>query len=255
MDYIISASTDIGIKKDTNQDCLSVKLINSPVGKIVFAVICDGMGGLQKGEVASAAVVKAFDLWINKNLLPLLKSGFSDEKLREEWSNIVRKQNNKILSYGRNLGINLGTTIAAALFVGSSYWIMNIGDSRVYEIADGIKQLTHDHTVVAREVEMGILKPEEALTDPRRNVLLQCIGASDDIEPEFYSGEIKRNSVYFLCSDGFIHEISDSEICEAFCPSEMTDKDILKKRTDYLIETDKQRMEKDNISVIVIKTN
>ena len=61
MNYIISANTDIGIVKSTNQDSLSVKVINTSIGKMAFAILCDGMGGLEKGEVASASVIRAFD--------------------------------------------------------------------------------------------------------------------------------------------------------------------------------------------------
>ena len=70
MNYIISACTDVGIKKDTNQDSLSDKTIKTSRGKIVMAVLCDGLGGLQKGVVASAAVINAFDKWtMNSSLI------------------------------------------------------------------------------------------------------------------------------------------------------------------------------------------
>lgn len=254
MEYIVSASTDIGIKKKTNQDSLSVKMINSSAGKIVFAILCDGMGGLKKGEVASASVVEEFNLWVRNHLAAFIDGGFRAEDICEQWSAIVRKQNNKILSFGRNEGINLGTTVVAALFADSKYYIMNIGDSRAYRLESGISQITHDHTVVAREVEMGILDKDDALNDPRRNVLLQCIGASDDIEPEFYFGEVNENSVWILCSDGFVHEISENEMYEYLCPARMTGKEAMKQNVDFLIETNKSRMEKDNISVIAIRT-
>ena len=68
MNFIVSANTDIGITKSTNQDSLSVKVINTPLGRMTFAILCDGMGGLAKGEVASASVIRAFDQWLYNEL-------------------------------------------------------------------------------------------------------------------------------------------------------------------------------------------
>ena len=68
MDFIVSATTDIGNIKDTNQDSYNVKVLNTEAGKMAFAVLCDGMGGLSKGEVASASVVKAFCSWVDTRL-------------------------------------------------------------------------------------------------------------------------------------------------------------------------------------------
>ena len=254
MQYIISASTDVGIKKSTNQDSLSVLKMNSSIGELVFAILCDGMGGLKKGEVASASVIKAFDPWVKDKLGSLLAHGFNSDDIYTQWDDIIRTQNNKIMSFGRNLGVSVGTTIVAALFVGNQYYAVNVGDSRAYEIKAEVRQLTHDHTVVAREIELGMLTKEEAESDPRRNVLLQCIGASDEVQPEFYSGSIEKNAVYMICSDGFIHEITEDEIYDVLQPDKMNDSEGMKTNVDSLIERDKNRKEKDNISVITIRT-
>ena len=70
------------------------------------------------------------------------------------------------------------------LLTQTRYYIMNVGDSRAYELTDGLKQLTNDQTFVAREVALGNMTPEQALVDERRNVLLQCVGASDEVYPD-----------------------------------------------------------------------
>ena len=254
MNYIISASSDIGIKKKTNQDSLSVKVATSPNGRIAFAVLCDGMGGLEKGELASAELVKAFSTWLTEEFSGQCNSDDDFEAIKTQWTRIVQAQNNKIAMYGKRLSINLGTTVAALLLTDYGYLAMNVGDSRVYEISDTVRQITSDQTVVAREVELGKLTPEQARTDPRRNVLLQCVGASESVMPAFYRGNNLSGTVYMLCSDGFIHEISNEEIYASMNPVAMQDKYTMKKNTDSLIELDKVRMEKDNISVITIRT-
>lgn len=254
MNYTISASTDIGNTKNTNQDSLTVKIFNTPQGRIAFAVVCDGMGGLSKGELASATVIEAFNNWA-VNELPLLCENEIDRKLVEkQWTDLVVGMNEKIAAYGKTQGVQIGTTVIAMLITEKFYCILNIGDSRAYEITDLVKPLTKDHTVVAREVEMGILTPEQAKTDSRRSVLLQCVGASNVVRPDVFFGETKQNTVYLLCSDGFRHEISPEEIFAYLNPVVLPDANTMKTNTDYLISLNKYRQERDNISAALVRT-
>ena len=131
---------------------------------------------------------------------------------------------------------------------------MNVGDTRAYEIANGIRVLTKDQTVVAREVERGNLTPEQAAVDPRRSVLLQCIGASDEVYPDLFFGDTQLNAVYMLCSDGFRHEITEGEIYNYLNPNVMLDADGMQNNMRALIDLNKQRQERDNITVVSIRT-
>lgn len=254
MNFIISADTDIGLTKSTNQDSLSLKALQTPTGKMAFAVLCDGMGGLAEGEVASASVVRAFHDWV-MNELPALSGGvIEDFQIREQWERIVKEQNERIMGYGASRGIRLGTTVVAILLTQTRYYIMNVGDSRAYELTDTLRQLTNDQTFVAREVAMGRMTEEEAEQDSRRSVLLQCVGASEAVYPDFFFGEPKINAVYFLCSDGFRHEISADEIFRTLQPAGMVDERSMAQNARALIELNKQRSERDNISIAMIRT-
>lgn len=250
----MAASTDIGIKKSTNEDSLAVKVYNTPRGKLVFAVLCDGMGGMEKGEVASATVVTAFVDWLTTNLEFLSTSTIEDSLIRREWDNLVRVVDEKIKTYGLKNNVTLGTTVTSMLMTEERYYICNVGDTRAYEITDKLKQITEDHTVIAREIKLGRLTPDEASNDIRRNILLQCVGASETIYPEMFFGEIKKDAVYILCSDGFRHEISPEEIFNGLGPNVMLEEEQMKRNIDYLIDVNKQRLEQDNISVIAIRT-
>lgn len=254
MDFIVSANTDIGIVKNTNQDGLSVKVINTTQGKMTFAILCDGMGGLAKGEVASTTLISAFNEWVFNELPVLCKADIEDSVIRNQWENIVVKQNNIIKAYGAQQGIRLGTTVVVMLLTQTRYYILNIGDSRAYEIFDTLHQLTEDQTFVAREIQLGRMTTEEAKVDPRRNVLLQCVGASDEIYPDMFFGETKKDAVYMLCSDGFRHEVTPDEIYEKFQPSVLTDAVAMNNNSKQLIELNKERAERDNISVVLIRT-
>lgn len=254
MDFIVSAATDIGISKHTNQDSYGVKVFDTGSGKIVFAILCDGMGGLAKGEVASGTVVDAFSKWAVSRLPLLCAQGLSDAAISSEWNKIVFDCNEKIKLYGKRCGVSLGTTVTAILTTPERYYIVNVGDTRAYEICSEVKVLTNDQTVVAREVALGNITEEEAKTDSRRSVLLQCVGASDAVYPDFFFGDTKTDAVYMLCSDGFRHEITEDEIYSYLNPNVMCNPDQMKQNMNSLIHLNMQRQERDNITVVAVRT-
>ncbi len=254
MNFIVSARTDIGLTKTTNQDSLSMRVVNTPQGRMVLAVLCDGMGGLEKGEVASASVIRTFDNWLHRELPVLCSAPIEDSIIREQWSKIVIEQNNTIKRYGLRQGVQLGTTVVAMLLTQTRYYIINVGDSRAYEIRESVKQITKDQTFVAREIALGNMTEEQARGDKRRNVLLQCVGASDDVYPDMFFGDVLVNAVYMLCSDGFRHEVTNEEFYEKFNPAVLLDDSTMNKHSDELIELNKIRKERDNISVALIRT-
>ena len=221
---------------------------------MVFAILCDGMGGLAKGEVASTSVISAFNRWAKEKLPALCRKGIEDSDIRKQWEEILLAQNDAIQAYGKKSGISLGTTAVVMLLTGTRYYVMNIGDSRAYEISDTLHQITEDQTFVHREIKQGRMTEEEAKTDPRRNVLLQCVGASDDIYPDLFFGQTKQNAVYMLCSDGFRHEITPDEIYQKFQPAVLKDTNAMSKKAVELIELNKRRNEVDNISVLLVRT-
>ena len=254
MNFIVSATTDIGISKSTNQDSLSVKVINTSIGRMVFAVLCDGMGGLAKGEVASATLIQAFDNWARNELPLLCNQPLEDAVIRSQWDRIITEQNNIIKTYGARQGVRLGTTAVVMLLTQTRYYIMNVGDSRAYELTNGLKQLTADQTFVAREVALGNMTEEQAAVDERRSVLLQCVGASDEVYPDMFFGDAQVNAVYMLCCDGFRHEITPEEIYSRFQPNNMIDENSMNQASTELINLNKQRNERDNITVALIRT-
>ena len=254
MNFIVSANTDIGISKSTNQDSLSVKVLQTAQGRMVFAILCDGMGGLEKGEVASASVIRAFDRWVNIELPSLCNAPLEDSVIRAHWDAILTDQNKLIGAFGARQGVRMGTTAVVMLLTQSRYYVMNVGDSRAYELTDTLKQLTADQTFVAREVALGNMTAEEAERDERRSVLLQCVGASEEVYPDMFFGDVQENAVYMLCSDGFRHEITPQEIYEKLQPSVLFDEHVMNQHAAELIELNKQRQERDNISVLMVRT-
>jgi len=254
MDVLATAYTDKGIKKPSNQDSLCLKIADTSVGKVVLAVLCDGMGGLSKGEVASASVVNAFSAWFEEEL-PIQLASKDYEDIQYRWNRIVKEQNQRIAEYGRKENIQLGTTWTALLLIGSEFLLIgHVGDSRVYRIhQEQLEVMTEDQTVVGREVKRGRMTWEQAKLDPRRNVLLQCIGASKVVEPQFLFSRPVPGEVFMLCTDGFRHLITEEEIKTAFSPSVLKDEGTMKQKAIELVELNKQRQETDNISVLLMK--
>lgn len=254
MKYLLSAGTDIGLKKKENQDSVLVKRAICNDEQVVLAVMCDGMGGLKKGEIASASLVNAFRLWFEKQLPDILRSASIEKELLFSWDSLIRKMNHKICAYGTEHRLQLGSTVTAMLFWQEEYYLVHVGDSRAYELKERIVQLTKDQTLVQREVDEGLLAKEAAEKDPRRNVLLQCIGVLGEVKPVYIKGTIQKDAVYLLCCDGFRHELDAAEIYRAFDPKLMRNEEMLQQAAKQTIQMNKDRGEQDNISVIAIRT-
>lgn len=251
--FYMAYHTDIGIRKKTNQDSLLVKGIAKGTEEILFAVLCDGMGGMSKGEVASATVIRAFSEWFTEEYLRKGTDSGADG-IQEQWRTLMEQANEKLMGYGREEGISLGTT-ATAIFISSrgNYLIGHIGDTRVYRISGKLEQLTEDHTFVAREIRRGSLTAEQALKDTRRNILLQCIGVNDYLEPQFVTGSLAKGDAILLCSDGFRHVVAEEELFAHLRPENFGNEPAMKQELVYLTELNKQRQETDNISAIYMK--
>lgn len=251
MRYTATADTDVGISKSTNQDSVLIKHASTDIGEVLMAIVCDGMGGLAKGELASATVIREFARWFDEDL-PFELDNLDMQVIGGKWSLMLKDLNLKILEYGTEHGTSLGTTFSGILFVGNQYVIAHVGDTRVYQIGSSLNQLTTDQTFVAREISRGTMTAEQAKTDKRRNLLLQCVGASKAVEPQVICGTAEKGA-YMLCSDGFRHEITEAEMYESLNPINFMNKNAMHSNARYLIEQVKSRNEKDNISVVLIK--
>lgn len=255
MRYLTAVHTDVGIKKKTNQDSALIMEAETDIGNVLLAVICDGMGGLSKGEVASAALIQAFSDWFKNELPEIIGQGINHRSVFNAFGNIAFDMNARIGSYGAKCGVSLGTTVVAMLFAGGRYYIMNIGDSRIYKMSDTIYQLTKDQTYIQREIDLGRMTPEEASVSDKRNVLLQCVGASDSIIPDFYSEELTPGDCYLLCCDGFRHVVAPHEFFARMNSQMMTDENTMKEMLIYFTELNKNRRETDNITAVLVRVD
>lgn len=254
MKFVSSYCTDVGISKKVNQDSLCIKVARTLKGDIAMVVVCDGMGGLAKGELASATVIRAFNEWFTQTL-PGFVNVQKENQIENSWEKIVHSLNERLWAYGIKENAQLGTTLTALLvFYDGTYKIIHVGDSRAYKVTNQeIIQLTEDQSFVAREVRRGNMTKEQAAVDPRKNVLLQCIGASRDIEAQLINGTAGSGDIFLLCSDGLRHKVPDKEMFQIITDADIQDSAGIDIVLNKLIEMNKDRGEKDNISAVLLK--
>lgn len=167
-------------------------------------VVADGMGGHDAGEVASASIVDHLSTIGNASSAPDLRARFEDR---------LGRANAEIRGISESRGITIGSTVAALLAMDGRFACLWAGDSRVYLVRNAsISQISRDHTEVQELIDRGIISAAEARTWPRRNVITQAIGVSDEIVIDFQQGEIMPGDIFVLSTDGLTAHVTDAEI-------------------------------------------
>lgn len=238
--------------KGHNEDCACYYLAQQGEDLIIFLGVCDGLGGLEHGELASSSVLSSFAGWFQREVPQLAGSCRHMELAKQQWEQLAVRENQRLYSMGHAQHTRMGTAMAALLLWGEDYLLMNVGDVRGYLLRGGLRQITVEQSYVAREVEAGRLSQAEVRHHPYRNILLQCIGAGQSMEPAFSVGKIQMGDTFLLCSDGLCHELWDAEI-EALLNSASAAGEALQWGIEELVRRVRQRGEQDDITAVAIK--
>lgn len=250
--YLTYSATDIGTTRTNNQDTVGILVNTHSELNAAMGVVCDGVGGLKEGEYASRTTFQKFVEWFQFELPQIAKEDEFGELLRKRWIKLIENHNRYLYEHAMQNGIRLGTTLTALLLFENKYYVVQVGDSRAYQVTERVVQLTEDQSLVAKEVRQGIITEEEARSDSRKNVLLQSVGYSKNIVPEFSAGNVEKNAGFLICSDGFYHFLKEEELIACFGRNDGCRIEHIKSRVDGLISDVKDRGEKDNISVAYI---
>lgn len=237
----INSKTDIGKVRSTNQDAFfSCELSDGAV----FAIVCDGMGGANAGNIASETAVKRITEYTVNSYRSKLDS-IGIEKLLK---NAFLSANIEIYDMAlKNPDLHgMGTTAVAVLLKKNTAIVAHIGDSRAYKIAEGITQITTDHSVVQSLIEGGKLTPEEAKFHPRKNVITRAIGVEENISVDLDAVSLNEGEHLLLCTDGLTNFIDAEGIKEIF------DKYKPEKVPQKLIDIANKGGGSDNITVVLI---
>lgn len=253
MKYMYACQTDIGISRSSNQDSLIVKTVKNDGNTALLAAVCDGVGGLSKGEVTSRRVAKMLGAWTDYELPGLLGQDKTGEILRRRFRQQLMEINKEIFYSNKRSGIASGTTLTALVLWNYRYLLGHVGDSRAYAITRRVCQLTTDHSWVAQEVAAGRMTAEEARKSTKKNVILKCIGADETLEPQVKEGKVCEDTVFLLCTDGFWHHIADEEWLQFFSPERIAGEGILGANLYHLSSQVKCRGESDNITAAAVK--
>ncbi|WP_141505938.1 Stp1/IreP family PP2C-type Ser/Thr phosphatase [Paenibacillus luteus] len=238
--------SDIGRVRQVNEDQSWVSQLNNG---ITLAIVADGMGGHQAGDVASQKAVDAFRSMLEQSAA---KADLSIQEGKMLIRQAITQANEAVFELAsRNEKYhNMGTTIVAALVKKDNAIIGHVGDSRAYKITEGvIKQITFDHTLVNELVKSGQLSEEEAAHHPRRNVLTRAVGTDSQVEIEVQAVEWSPQDVLLLCSDGLSNMVSDQQILQTV----MTEKLELDAKADHLIQLALHAGGDDNITVVLLQ--
>lgn len=211
-------ATDVGMVRTNNQDSafslLSTCRSANQRPDFGLFIVADGMGGHHDGEKASALTANIVASQISRQIfLPMLNAQDDAERvpITESMILAVQAANAEIIAKIPDGG----TTLTAVAIIGDLAYVAHVGDSRVYLVTkDGIEQITRDHSLVQRLIELDQLTREEAIVHPQKNVLYRALGQSESLEVDALTRRLPPNSRIMLCSDGLWNMVSEQEISE-----------------------------------------
>jgi len=240
-DYV--ARSDTGRIRENNEDALSFDAANG------LAVLADGMGGYNAGEVASG-IATAF---ITTELGRWLSHEGSQAQAREVRRALETCVDNANLSIYNAANSNaqyagMGTTLVVGVFQGNRLILGHIGDSRCYRWRHGtLAQLTRDHSLLQEQLDAGLITPAQAAGSPNRNLVTRALGVEDTVLLEVNEHRVEPGDIYLMCSDGLTDMVSDARIASLF-----SDNSLLDTLAALLIECANTSGGRDNISVLLV---
>lgn len=238
--------SNIGRVRQVNEDQSWVGQLNNGA---TLAIVADGMGGHQAGDVASQLAVDAFRSMFTMSAEKINLSLQEGKMLIRQ---AIANANEAVYAMAaqNDRYHNMGTTIVAALLKQDRAVIGHVGDSRAYKVSEGnITQLTVDHSLVNELVKSGQLSEEEAADHPRRNVLTRAVGTDPQVEIDVQMVEWSPDDVLLLCSDGLTNRISDQQILAAVTNEELE----IDAKADHLIQLALDAGGDDNITVVLLQ--
>lgn len=233
------AMTDIGRVRTANQDYVYAS--TDPVGMLPnLFLVADGMGGHKAGDYASRYIsehlVEHLKQAGNSEIIPLLREG-------------IEKVNKMLYQESRDKAeLNgMGTTLVAAVIEDSTMYVANVGDSRLYQIRNKLKQITRDHSYVEELVSLGQMERGSRDYREKKNIITRAVGTEEKLDIDFFEVSLEPGDYILMCSDGLSNMLEDAEMEEIIC-SELE----LGEKAEKLITVANDNGGKDNIGVVLI---
>ena len=232
--------TDTGILREMNQDYYFAS--DTPVGNLPnLYIVADGMGGHKAGEYASRYTIDRVVASVSRS------PGEEPVVILQE---AIKKANELLIVESREdeAKHGMGTTIVAATIYDHHMYVANVGDSRLYVISGGIRQITKDHSLVEEMVRMGEMDESEARQHPDKNIITRAIGATENVAVDFFEVDLEEDDFILMCSDGLTNMVSNEEILRV-----IREPITLESKVHTLVNTANRNGGRDNITVVLIK--
>ncbi len=244
MIYHFCAKTDTGRVRTNNEDSIAFDASNR------IAILADGMGGYNAGEIASAMATSILSAELGQWLQNAKKTTTSAE-IRRAIEVAVAHANHAILQEARNniYYAGMGTTLVVGVFQDSYLVLGHIGDSRCYRLRSGrIEQITKDHSLLQEQMDAGWITPAEAALSSIKNLVTRALGVEDSALLEIHEFDIQPGDLYLMCSDGLSDMMSEAAI------GRIASLDIdIEQRATKLINAANDMGGRDNVSVLMIE--
>ncbi len=238
----IASKTDTGIVRSSNQDSYAAgELLEGTA----WSVVCDGMGGANGGNIASANAVKIISEYISSSY----HEGMSSNSIRALLESSICGANIRLYDMSRTIEslAGMGTTVVSVIISGGIAHIAHAGDSRAYIIRENkLIQITRDHSIVQTMIDKGQLTEEEAKMHPNKNVITRALGVAEDIGIEYNEVEFLDDDCILLCTDGLTNYVSVEEI-----EDKIKDKNFYE-YPQILIDAANENGGGDNITLVVL---
>ncbi len=233
--------TDKGRTRNTNQDYVFCQ--ENAVGSFPnLFIVADGMGGHNAGDTASRMCVEEVVSQIEQST-KVTPIGIFEQA--------VAAANEKVFqaSLSEKALNGMGTTIVAAVVLGDTAYIVNVGDSRLYVYKDTFRQVTIDHSLVEEMVQSGKLLKEDMRTHPNKNIITRALGTNSEVKADCFEIEVDEGDVLLLCSDGLSNMLEDEKIERII----RSNRENMGEAGKQLVKAANEAGGKDNISVVLIQ--
>ena len=245
----IVTRSDPGMVRSNNEDAV---MANPQRG---FAVLADGMGGYNAGEVASGMAIALLGTELEKAFVAREPS--SEDASGQSWARVtlraeMARVNGAIYQAAQSQPqyAGMGTTLVVGVFHDNKVTVAHIGDSRLYRLrGEDFQQVTRDHSLLQEQIDSGLITPEQARHSQNKNLVTRAVGIDPEVEAEIHDHEVLPGDVYLFCSDGLNDMVEDEEIAMTLGALSAN----LELCAMQLIQMANDNGGRDNVSVILVK--
>ena len=245
----VAAKTDVGCVRQNNEDNFGYDTARG-----VF-VVCDGMGGMAAGEVASKMAVDAILHYFraaHDGHFPLIGASYEGvSEHAQALASAIQSANQTVHEAAQEhpAQAGMGSTVVAVLVHGESFSVAHVGDSRIYLVRSGaLQQLTNDHSLVMEQVRRGLITLEEARESDMQNIIIRALGSEESVQPDLADLPASAGDVLLLCSDGLTRHVPDDKLLEIVSGAAN-----VKAACDELIRAAKSAGGEDNITCMLLR--